>query len=49
MVGIQYPFYDMMAMHVTVMMRLQKIVLNMNDKKGALVGTHLQADDRSDK
>ena len=49
MVGIQYPFCDVLAMHVTVVLGLQNIVLNMNDKKVSLIGTHPQADDRRDK
>ncbi len=49
MVGIQYTFFDVLAAHVTVVLELQKIVLNMNDKKVALIGTHPQADDRRDK
>ncbi len=49
MVGIQYPFCDVLAMHVTVVVGLQTIVLNMNNKEVALIGTHPKADDRRDK
>ncbi len=49
MVGIHYPLCDVLAMHNKVVMRLQRIVLNMNDKKSDLIDTHPQADDRRDK
>ncbi len=36
-------------MHNTVVVGLQRIVLKMNDKKGAIIGTHLPADDTTEK
>ena len=42
MTGIQYPFCVVLAIHVTVVMVLQRIFY-MNDKKVALIVTHSQA------
>ncbi len=49
MVGIQYLFCNSLATHITVVVRLQRIVLNMNEKKGAIIGTHLPAYDKIEK
>ncbi len=49
MVGIQYPFCNALATHITVVVGRQSIVLNMNDKKGAIISTHPRAGDRRDK
>ena len=48
MVGTRYQFCNIMDMHVTAVLGLQRIVLNMNDKNFALISTHPQADDRRD-
>ncbi len=48
-VGIWYPFCGVLDMYVTVVVGLQRIVLNRNDKKVALIATHPQADDRIEK
>ncbi len=42
-------FCDVLAMHVTVVVGLHRIVSNRIDKKVALIATHPQADGRIEK